>query len=153
MGTLGWKRLQTHLLRSHLDVVVGGGDNNIFRGKVSHVHGKLIGIPEGLDVALAPRTGCGQSCYKLGTQQALNHKPRSLFFSWGNEWLSQTTTPLLTLATHLVCVCGGECLGVSLTLFNMSLCMKVPPFAILSRPRSSEGPATPQPQPALQGSR
>lgn len=74
MGTLGWGRVKTHLLSPHLDVVVGGGDNNIFRGKVSHVHCKLVGIPEGFDVALSPRSGCGQNCYKLGTEKALSLK-------------------------------------------------------------------------------
>lgn len=67
VGTLGGGRTKTYLLSPHLNMVVGGGDNNIFRGKVSHVHRKLIGVAKGLDTALSPRSGCGQNCYKLGT--------------------------------------------------------------------------------------
>lgn len=63
MGILGWAKGQSHLLSPHLDVVVGGGDDDVFRGEVPHVHCKLVGIPEGLDVPLSPRTGCGQGCY------------------------------------------------------------------------------------------
>lgn len=59
MGTLEWDREQTHLLSPHLNVVVGGGDDDVFRGEVSHVHCKLVGIPESLDVSLSPGTGCG----------------------------------------------------------------------------------------------
>lgn len=44
-------------------MVVGGGDDDVFRGEVSHVHGKLVGIPESLDVSLSPGTGCGQGCF------------------------------------------------------------------------------------------
>lgn len=60
---------QAHLLSSHLDVVVGCGDDDVFRGEVAHVHGKLIGIPKGLDVARPPRTGCGEGCRELSTGQ------------------------------------------------------------------------------------
>lgn len=62
MGSLGWARDQTHLLSPHLDVVVEGGDDDVFGGEVSHVHCKLVGIPKGLDVSLSSRTGCGQGC-------------------------------------------------------------------------------------------
>lgn len=60
---------QAHLLSSHLDVVVGRGDNDVFGGEVAHIHSKLIGIPKGLDVARPPGTGCGEGCRELSTGQ------------------------------------------------------------------------------------
>lgn len=59
-----------HLLCPHLDVVVGCGDDDIFRGEVAYIHGKLIGVSQSLDVARPPGTGCGEDCCELSTGQA-----------------------------------------------------------------------------------
>lgn len=76
MGTLaagigaepGFRRgRRAHLLSSNLDVVVGCGDNDVFRGEITHVHCKLIGVSKSLDVARSPRTGCGEGCRELST--------------------------------------------------------------------------------------
>lgn len=45
------------LLSPHLDVVVGGGDDDVLGREVAHVHSELVGVSQRLDVARPPGTG------------------------------------------------------------------------------------------------
>lgn len=85
-GGKGWRGDMglglAHLLCPNLDVVVGGGDNDVLRGEVSDVHSKLVGISEGLDVAGSCGAGCGEgSC-----------EPGCLYPSRGGIWLLSPAT-------------------------------------------------------------
>lgn len=51
------RAVSSQLLSSDLDVVVGRGNDDVFRGEVAHIHCKLIGISKCLDVARSPRAG------------------------------------------------------------------------------------------------
>lgn len=42
--------VSSKLLGMDFDLIIGGGDNDIFRGEVTHIHSKLVVISEGLDV-------------------------------------------------------------------------------------------------------
>lgn len=52
-GWVGWRWGRAHLLGVHLDLVVGGGDDDVLGGEVADVHRELVGVAQGLNVAAA----------------------------------------------------------------------------------------------------
>lgn len=50
-GWVGWRWGHAHLLSVHLDLVVGGGDDDVLGGKVADIHRELVGVAQGLNVA------------------------------------------------------------------------------------------------------
>lgn len=50
---------RAHLLSVHLNLVVGGGDNDVLRGEVADIHCELVGVAQGLHVAIGAGPSCG----------------------------------------------------------------------------------------------
>lgn len=50
------KKKAAHLFGMNFNLVVGCGDDDVFRGEVSHVNCELVRIPEGLDISSSTLT-------------------------------------------------------------------------------------------------
>lgn len=93
----------THLLGVHLDLVVGGGDDDVLGGEVADIHCELIRVAQGLH-----RPGVARSsCWRWGGHSRSLGLPKNAF--WGHSHIL-VGTPRKTGSAQdgEVLVCGEE---------------------------------------------
>lgn len=67
---------RAHLLSVHLNLVVGGGDDDVLRGEVADIHCELVGVAQGLHIATGARPSCGAAGGQLVPVPPNNSLPK-----------------------------------------------------------------------------